>query len=147
MNYLNYILSLCLLFLVLVSCTSDKINITTQYIEFKKPPTFINSFQLSAITVKDNNKPPQKYIEVEGSKYGILTDSTFKISNKIYFDHKQEGFKWIRLNGGEKIDSIGHLEINQWYLIKNLHHLGYKIFVYISGNGQSNIYIDQRENW
>jgi hypothetical protein len=145
MKHFSYILSFCLI--LLIGCTRNKINVTSQYIEFTKNPVFVNGFQLSLITVKDNKTPPQQYTEVEGGKYGILTDSTFKLSNKIYFDRKQKGFKWVRLDGGEKIDSIGHLINNHWYLIKNLHHLGYKIFVHITDNGQSEVYIDHRENW
>ena len=147
MKKVIYHLSTWFYLILIVGCSSQKINITSEYIEFLKKPTLLNSFQLSRIYVKDNKQPPENYVELKEEKFGILTDSTFKLKNKIYFTQKQQGLTWVKFDGLKKIESIGDLKENNWYLITNLHHLGYKIFVFIKDDGTSATFIDQRVNW
>lgn len=147
MEKLFSISAICISLIMTEGCNSKKIAITSEYIEFSSTPKHLNSFQISRIKVKDNKRPPQNYSEVSGEKFGILTDSTFKIENRIYFTKNQQGLIWIRFESLERLMNVGALQNNNWYLITNLHHLGYNIFVYIDADGKAQNYIDQRTNW
>jgi hypothetical protein len=134
-------------FLHIVSGCNNNTDITTSYLEFSKKPKYLNGFSVSLINVHDSKTPPQQYSEVKGERYAFVTDRSFQLSKRLYFDRKQKGFQWVKLDGAEKIDAIGELRKSSWYVFNNLHDLGYRILVYIDEGGKSEIYIDQRVNW
>lgn len=144
---MKYILILLLTFSILTSGCNNKINITLSYIEFSKKPEYLNGFSFSRIIALDTKNPPSKYSEIKGERYCFLTDSTFSLSNKIYFDRPQRGLKWVKVDGAEQYEIIGKLKKNQWYIFKTLHEFNYMIFVYFDNRGMSNIYIDNKVNW
>jgi hypothetical protein len=54
---------------------------------------------------------------------------------------------WVKFNGSGRLEFIGSLKSNNWYLFTNLHPSGYKILVYINEEGNAKVYVDHRTNW
>jgi hypothetical protein len=135
-------------FLIIGSgCRNEKINFTSSYIELMNETKFLNGFHVARLEISDSLIPPGRYSEMINEKYGILTDESFKLEKRIYFDRPQQGLTWVKLDGLGRLEYIGLLKTKSWYLFTNLHPSGFNIFVYIDEEGNAKSFVDHRTNW
>jgi len=145
MHLIKIILLFISTFFITVGC-NNKLIITSEFV-INNSQKELNGFQITQIFPSDNLKPPSTYTENIEFRYSFVTDSSFKWEKKIYFNKPQRGFKWVPLFIKGKIDTIGKLKNECWYLFEGLSDSGYLYFVYIDNQGNSEIYEVNKSNY
>lgn len=105
----------------------------------------------STISVFDNTFNKyflDKHIIDSSFCYGVVSNNEIrKRRDRIYFDRATENLQWFKCsNGFDRIDQIGQLDYNTWYIITGLYGTE-DFYVYIDKEGESHVYSLGPTNW
>lgn len=135
--------------LLLSACDDPDIKITTQYItnsDWKNPERRKNmpAWWITKIYPASPDMKPRndrwKYKKDSLFNFCIAPDTIRRQSDTIYFDRAQPGNKWYRNGSHDKLDSIGELQPNSWYMFRRLAGQTVTYYAYVDNNKKVKIY-------
>lgn len=105
----------------------------------------------SSVSVFDKNFNKyflDKHIIDSNFCYGVVSKNEIRQrKDRVYFNRTNENLQWFKCsNGFDRIDEIGQLDYNTWYIITGLYGTE-DFYVYIDKEGESHVYSLGPTNW